>query len=258
MDRSYLSDESVVAASRHFVCIRLSTYEDADEAEYMKRLFLPRSGVLENTTFSILAPDGKRKLSASGRGPRHMFRNASAMASTMNRIAKQYPAKRSQPDQQPALPLMKDVALALNVAASDNLPLVVINALPDTKATAATALLRQVAWTRPLSGQFVYALAKDSKELKAISGAKPADQILVIEPGQFGLEGKVLTTFDHAEDAGTAKAKLMNVTRNFSRQPSSHRSHVRKGIELGIDWESQIPETDPMSIRARQRMRGRQ
>ena len=29
MDRSFLSDENIVQASRNFVCIRLATYEDA-------------------------------------------------------------------------------------------------------------------------------------------------------------------------------------------------------------------------------------
>ena len=31
MDRSYLSDPDVVSASRDFVCVRLVTFEDAEE-----------------------------------------------------------------------------------------------------------------------------------------------------------------------------------------------------------------------------------
>ena len=60
MDGSFLSDADVVAASRKFVCIRLSTYEDAEEAEFLRSIYVGRSGDLENTVFAILSPDGKR------------------------------------------------------------------------------------------------------------------------------------------------------------------------------------------------------
>ena len=49
MDRSYLSDKDVVEASRDFVCIRLATYENAEEAKILKSIFTGRSGALENT-----------------------------------------------------------------------------------------------------------------------------------------------------------------------------------------------------------------
>ena len=47
MDRSYLSDPAVVAASRSFVCVRLLTYENAREAELLRGIFRGRSGELE-------------------------------------------------------------------------------------------------------------------------------------------------------------------------------------------------------------------
>ena len=39
MDRSFLADQDVIAASRKFVCIRLATYENADENEVLKGVF---------------------------------------------------------------------------------------------------------------------------------------------------------------------------------------------------------------------------
>ena len=125
MDRSFLSNAAVIAASRNFVCIRLATYEDKKEAEYMKSLYLGRSGVLENTTFALLAPDGMQKLRAAGRGPMHAFRRADQMARAMNRIAADYPGANKALFTDVQLPVMKSFDLALNVAAADGLPMLV-------------------------------------------------------------------------------------------------------------------------------------
>ena len=62
MDRSYLSHAGVVAESRKFVCVRLQTYENSAERSLLKTIFVGRSRELENTTFSIMNPDGTRNL----------------------------------------------------------------------------------------------------------------------------------------------------------------------------------------------------
>ena len=72
MDRSFLTDKDVVAASRKFVCIRLATYEDAAENEVLKGIFAMR-GTLQNTVFGILTPDGKTHIVRSGRSPAWAF-----------------------------------------------------------------------------------------------------------------------------------------------------------------------------------------
>ena len=38
MDKSFLSQSEVIAASRKFVCIRLATYENAEEAKFLKSI----------------------------------------------------------------------------------------------------------------------------------------------------------------------------------------------------------------------------
>ena len=48
--QEFLADQDVIAASRKFVCIRLATYENADENEVLKGVFAP-GGVLQNTVF---------------------------------------------------------------------------------------------------------------------------------------------------------------------------------------------------------------
>lgn len=256
MDRSYLSDARVVEASRDFVCIRLATYEDQAEADFLKSLYVGRSGEMENTTFAILSPDGKRKLAAAGRGPFHAFRNAANMAAGMKQIAKRFAAS-SQGEQQ--LPLMKNLDLALNVAAADSLPLLVTVSDDPRELREINHSLVSTAWSEPLLGQFVYASVRDRGELKPLTGVNGDAQILLVEPGQFGLAGETVAQFKADDQRSLIAKKMRMVATSRTPQDKSHNSHVRLGLDLGIEWKSLLPETDPMSIRAKARVRnGRQ
>src|SRR5436305_8036895 len=125
MDRSFLSQAPVIDASRRFVCVRLTTYENREEGEFLKSFRVTRSGELENTVFTILSPDGKRQLARAARSARQTFGDAPRMAETMNRIAGEHEQKAvvGQPAQLPKVP---NVRLAVNVASCDNRPLVVL------------------------------------------------------------------------------------------------------------------------------------
>ncbi|MEK6235691.1 MAG: hypothetical protein N2C14_13360, partial [Planctomycetales bacterium] len=80
MDRSLLSDEQVVQASRDFVCIRAATYEDKAEAEFLKATFVGRpGGELRNFGYCVLSPDGKRQLRRSNRGPNFVYADSKEM-----------------------------------------------------------------------------------------------------------------------------------------------------------------------------------
>ncbi|MEO8495646.1 MAG: thioredoxin family protein [Planctomycetota bacterium] len=255
MDGSFLSDERVVAASRNFVCVRLATYEDQQEAEFMSRLFTTRTGVLENTTFGILSPDGKRKLVATGRGPNHAFRDATEMASKMNLIALQHPGAKQARGTDQRLPRMNSIDIALNVAACDNLPVLVTFAESEQRLAEINDALLQTAWSEPLAGQFVYRSTSNKQELKPIPGVKAAEGILVVEPDQYGLSGKILCELPGNPTADQMAAELSQAVAAFSRRPPEYTSHIKLGIQLGIDWESAIPETDQQSIRAKERAR---
>src|ERR1019366_3502566 len=91
MDRSFLSDPAVIAASRDFVCVRLMSYENKDEAAFLKSFGASKSGELENTVYCILASDGKRTLIKATRGPRG---EPARLAVTMIGIAKDFPGKK--------------------------------------------------------------------------------------------------------------------------------------------------------------------
>src|SRR5690242_4469475 len=122
MDRSFLSRPEVVAASREFVCVRLATYEDRDEASFLKTQARTRSGDLENTVFTVLSPDGKKQLVRGSRGTRQLYADAKEMAGDLSRIARRFTPKAGTE----SLPLVANVRLAVDIAAADNQPLVVL------------------------------------------------------------------------------------------------------------------------------------
>jgi len=121
MDRSFLLQKDVIEASRDFVCIRLATYENKAEADYLVQVFRGRLGTLENTVFAVMSPDARKYLARPGRAPNFAYRDAGEMAAQMQKLAKEYAAAAGER----ALPAMKDLRLAINTAACDNMPLIV-------------------------------------------------------------------------------------------------------------------------------------
>ena len=65
----------MVTASRAFVCVRPATYESATEGKLLLSLFRGRLGNLENSVFALLGPDGKERLTKTGRSPGMVFKN---------------------------------------------------------------------------------------------------------------------------------------------------------------------------------------
>ncbi len=250
MDRSFLTDASVIEASRDFVCIRLATYEDAEEAEFLKQVFTGSSGELENTVFCLLSPDGKEKLSRAGRGPQMAFGRPQQLASAMKRIAEGYEPNASTAA--PALPQMKNVRLALNVAECDALPLVVCLAENDQQLQSLQTNLAPLAFSTDLAGRFAYASSQDPAELRMISGKKPHHGYLIVTPGEFGIDGQLQQSIAADAAAGELESALRSFADQYQRPPRDHHQHVRTGQQQGVDWKTEIPVTDPMANRARQ------
>jgi hypothetical protein len=254
MDRSFLSRPEVVAASRDFVCVRLATYEDKEEGAFLKSFGVTRSGELENTVFAVLSPDGERELARAARSTRQTFGDAERMAQTLRRIAADYRARGAgRPPS--ALPLVANVRLALDVAACDNRPLVVLYGKDAKTRQELEARLRPLAWGDALLGRFIYAAASEAKELAAVQGATAGGGVVVVQPDRFGLKGTVLS--QAAADAPTAELEtcLKQGAARHRPQSESFGVHVRDGRRKGLLWETVIPVTDPMERQARERGR---
>ena len=233
----------------------MATYEDAEEAKFLENIFTGRSGQLENTVFVLLAPDGKKQLSRAGRGPQMAFRSPQLMAREMKNLAKQFPTKEAVGT--PCLPQMKNFRLGLNVAECDARPLVVCLATDKTEMEAMQNKLSPISFSNELCGRFNYASVNDPEELKTIAGDKPESGYLVVTPGEFGTDGDIQVTLAADASAAEISKQLNTFADQFQRRDKEHRSHVRKGQQNNVDWQTEIPVTDPMSNAAKERASGK-
>lgn len=254
MDQSYWSRPEVVAATRDFVCVRLATYEDKEEVRFLEKIYRGRSGKLENTVFAILDSDGKTLLSRAGRSPDFAFRGPDGFILGLHRIAneRKLSTKRFSDAE---LPLVKNVDLGLNVASCGGIQLLVVTASSQKSAEMICKKLLPLAWNDKLGGQFVFAIARDAKQLKPIGLNSLQDGFLVVEPGQFGMSGKMVARFGKDFDTEQVRKKLEEQVRNYS-VTKDYRQHIDLGISLGIEWNTETPVTDQQSLRALERSRG--
>ena len=241
--------------------MRLATYESQAEADFMKSIYLDRTGMMKNTTFAILSPDGKKKLTKAGRGPFHEYRDASQMAAGMDKIAKTYNVDAESATGDTNLPYAESVDIGLNISAADVIPMVVLFSCDEEKTKILEQKMIPLAWKDDsIIGQFTYAKASQAEELSSLTGIdgdlEKLNSILIVEPGQFGLSGKVLAQLDEKTASEDLKAALVDTIANCQRLAKDHNGHVKLGIQLGIDWESEIPETDNEAVAAKKRMRG--
>jgi hypothetical protein len=251
MDRSFLSHSNVIAASRQFVCIRLTTYEDATEAEMLKNFTPTRSGEVENSVFGILAPNGQDKLVRSGRSIRQVYSTSQQMAEGMKRISSKYQAK----DNHRHLPLVTNVRLALDVAAADNQPLVVVFGSEEER-NQLEPRLSTLAWSSDFIGHFIYVSASDGEALKQLRAfPSNGEGIFVVQPNKFGTEGEVIGQVKKDATNEELAQMLRSSLVRFAAQTKTFQNHVRQGHELGMFWETKIPVTDPQEKNARERGR---
>lgn len=240
MDRSFLLQKEVIEASRDFVCIRLATYEDQEEADYLVQVFRGRLGTLENTVFAIMSPDAKIYLAQPGRSPNFAFRDAKDMAEKMKKMAAAYkPAEAVR-----KLPAMKDFRISLNVAACDNVPLVVAVSDDKDEQQKLNEKLAKAAWSKKLIGSYEYSPAAATKALAdAKIPAKPG--IYVINPSAYGDSGKVLAQLDTNSDEAALTSGLKAALTKFNAPSKEAMSHINKGHQTGVFWQTKIPVTDP-------------
>lgn len=254
MDRSFLADQDVIAASRKFVCIRLATYENADENEVLKGVFAP-GGVLQNTVFSLMSPDGRTSLVRAGRSPAWAFGGQvgrgihqqppeviAKMAQTMEAIALAYPGK-DKPVGRVPLPYLADLRLALNVAAADRLPLVAVfgNAAQRKQME---QQLEPMAWADEFLGRALYVPVTQQEEFKAVSGLKTKAGYVVIQPDIFGLKGKVIKEIPIQSTAAQVKQSLLMALGQHQPSTLTYEQHRSQGAAAGQRWESKTPNTD--------------
>jgi len=240
MDRSYLSDQVVVAASREFVCARLITFEDSDEAKLMKRIWGGRK--LVNTAFALMDPTGKKTLTRTGRSPRMVFDEAASMATKMRDVAKRYPTKTKVTAKDLGLPILEDVRIALNVTECDSQQLIVVRG-NDKQVAQLREQLTKLCWSGQLVGRFLYAIANDKTDWTKLEGADNAAKngVLIVRTDTYGLTGKVIASIAAKDAKQKLEKALLTAAASHKPQAVDTRRIRRKGIRNGVKWQPELP-----------------
>lgn len=234
MDRSFLSDAAVIAASRKFVCVRPLSYENKEEMEFLKTFGAGKSGEVENTVLCFFAPDGKRRLTRAVRGPQSLFAGPNQMAQGMEKIAAPFETKST--DVPGELPFVSDVRLGLNVAACDRQPLLLLTD-SDPKAV---EIVRTLLWSKDFIGKFIVARAS-ARDLEGYTGADAKAALLIVQPDRFGIKGQVL----HQLVGPINKERIGDaLTTGLTRHAADDRNlkgHIQAGRLQGIFWDTPLP-----------------
>lgn len=208
------------------------TYESASEADVLKYYWRP-GAALENTVFAILDPYG-RPIIRGGRSPKWVFRDSSEMAKTMNEISRHYGGGAGKPD---GLPSVDTVRLAIDVAACDKRPLVIVVGQTSEERQRLAQNLAPVAWSDQFIGKLVYS-SGSSNDLRLVRGVFINSGYIFVSPNLFGTEATTISQLgSNASAAELARAAQDAISRHCP-QVLSHHEHVRKGHMEGIEWQS--------------------
>ena len=208
----------------------------------MAGLVRTRSGELENTVYALLEPDGRTQIGRTGRGPHDVYRVRNAdlqvrlAAEAMRRAAKKFPGKAPVR----GLPFMADLRRALNVAACDLLPVVVVVGTHEEWRDGIAALV----WDAPRRGRFVLAHVASREKLGKVAGVAKGARLLVVAPDVFGMKGTVLAQTEQTDAKALAAACDAGLSK-FRPEAKDSRAHIRAGRDQGVRWKSEIPVTDP-------------
>src|SRR5262249_14780832 len=153
------------------------------------------------------------------------------------------------------LPRVSNLRLAIDVAACDNQPLVVLFGTDAAALKTLEQRLIPLAWRPPFLGRFIYVHTALAREIKELAGARVEAGVLVVQPDQFGLKGTVLAQIRADADRTELVECLQQGMTRHQRVAKDFGSHVGMGHQQGIFWETVIPVTDPMELKARERGR---
>ena len=178
---------------------------------------------------------------------RGLFRDADDMVATLGRISERYPGKDDE--ELPALPAIKSVRLAINVAACDQTPLAIVYAKDAGLRNELAMKVRRLAWSDEFRGRLLFAIASTEDDVKTIDGAN--EGLLVVQAESFGRGAKLLVQADPSATSTSLANVLRKVNQSSSNNERSFGEHIRDGRRQGVFWETRLPVTDPMELRAR-------
>lgn len=216
--------------------MRIDSYESEKHQAWVRRFL---DGRFENSVFAILAPNGQDWLSRGSRGPNQVFGPDARVISSMKAIADRYPVKGH-----PADAVVEDfhsVRQALNVASADQRVLALV-AGSGEEIQAARKSLRAVANHEDVIGRFHFDFDAGYDWRESVTGEKAGSGILLIRPGEFGMDGEIMARLDWKADNDAILAALEKARVAFAATTKKkvYSEHVAKGGKLGVYFEGNV------------------
>ena len=208
------------------MCVRPQTYESEAEAEILSYVFAGRSG-LENTSFALLDPNGK-KITRGSRSPGMTYGSAQRFAEALEEVANKYDAK-ARPIE--ALPTVANLRLALNVAAADMRPLVIVRAKGAKAAKGLAADVAKVAWSEDAVGACHYVVLDEES---TFAGFTPGLGVTVLQPDPYGRGGEVLAFANATAKVGGLTKTIAEGIEKHDAKAKEHDDHLRQARREGI------------------------
>jgi hypothetical protein len=216
--------------------VRIDSYETKEHQAYV-RTFL--DGRFENSAFCLLAPNGQDWLTRAGRGPQMVLGHRSSVIQ-MKTVAAKYPDK--QDGSQAIVQDFHSVRQALNVASADQRVLVLVSGPKDQTEDMRTSL-QTVSNDKRIVGRFHFDFDAGRDWNKQIKGLKPGPGIVVIRPGEFGMDGTVMSQLPLSANNSEIVNAMLAANSEFAKTTKKkvYSSHVSKGRSLGVYFESVVP-----------------
>lgn len=217
----------------------------------MVRSFL--DGRFENTVFCLLAPDGKERLSGTGRSPVRTLGargprgnpegQKEAVLASMKRVAGDY--KSTGRSDAPVVQDFHSFRQALNVASGDQRLLLLVAASEKSRGKLGQSL-RPVLGDPEMIGRFHCDFADrgiDENWAGAVGGVDRKSGLFIIQPGRFGMEGTVLARLPLKAEAAEIKAALTKANAAFakSEERKVYSEHVAQARREGVYFEGGMP-----------------
>ena len=195
-----------------------------------------------------MSPDGK-KVTRGSRSPTQTYGTPEKFAEALGELAETY-AEKAKPIE--ALPTVRNLRLALNVAAADMRPLVVVRGKNAAEAKKLSQRAAATAWSEGAVGTCHWVVLDEAIEFE---GLKPELGVTVVQPDPYGLGGKALSHAAPSLDDDALSASINKGIGKHSTESRTHDDHVREARREGITWESEIPATDGGNKKKKKRKR---
>ncbi len=244
------SQKEFIEASRKFVCVRLESYESQEHQDLVRSLL---NGRFANTAFCILAPDGKERLSRTGRGPEHGLSagrpgpdnepSAEEVIKALENIAMSYRPRGDEKDA--TLQDFHTFRQALNVAAGDQRLLLFVAAADDDQAKVKQTL-KPVFADDEVIGKFHLDFAdtaKDAAWAENIERTRGKSGLVIVHADPFGQSGRVVEQLPLTASAEEIKTALLKANTGFSltEERKVYSEHVDTGRRERIFFENEMP-----------------